>query len=626
MRGVGARQDKRDAQPTFPHRLTAHSPLDLLSTPHPLLQKISDALYQQLRLRPDHDLTTHELACLRSHEFSLAPRRELETARRTLQETQTALQELETRASEQEAQLSRLTRQHSQMQETHRIEMGSLEERSVRLQQRLKEEMAARQENDEKVSSYDRHHLELQRVGKELASLQVLHAQQSQQLVILSQSEKDARAAERDSERSRELLVLDKAFLTQQLGNAETQRDQQTRVAETATARALALELKASQLGDQLLSQQMQGRTGFDERMDRELARLREDSQRELDQLRAAHKDLMERENSVLKDAKAAAELQAEALRRQVASLQGDQGNLQQQLSAALAQKATEVSEVRAEIRLKTFELGSIGAALEGRNAACRQLEIELEAVRGELAAHKAAFTRLETDTELGSASMRAQLQLAKERLTAYEALEEEIDGAVLRVAHAGARAKADGHSEGADQASANLLTTLNAHPTHPERRARQAMLLAQKLLEVERQRDEARVTLTEKDREVAALQRQLELSKEALARTAQPTVYLVTKLRDEEMAHSQAMARIGALKAEAEAAERARQAAVSEAQQLRARLAMMLSQRGEVAGLRDMVEALLESELEPEPEHPAPQQEGAFYGGSLDTLQALTG
>ena len=315
-----------------------------------------------------------------------------------------------------------------------------------------------------------------------------------------------------------------------------------------------------------------------------------------------------------------AAELQSETLRKQVTLLQGDLGALQQQLSTAVAQRATEVSEVRAELRLKTFELGSLGAALEGRSAALRQLELELGAARDELAAHKAAFARLESDTELGSAATRAQLAQARERLTAYEALEEEIDGAVLRVAQAGDKARANGHPEGTQAVSAELLATLSQHPTHPERRAKQALLLAQRLLEMERQRDEARSALGEKLKEVAALQRHLDMSKEALARTAQPTVYLVTKLRDEEVAHSQALTRMTALKLEAERTESKRQAAVGEAQQLRARLAMVLSQRSEVAGLREMVEAL----LEPQPQ--AQLEEGTFFGGSLDTVQSLTG
>ena len=284
------------------------------------------------------------------------------------------------------------------------MEMASLEERNVRLTQRLKEEMQSRQGNDEKAASYDRVQFELTRAQKELTTLQAAAASQAQQLTVLAQSEKDAKAAERDSERSRELLVLDKSFLAQQLSNAEAQRDQYARQAEAAEAKALALDLKVSQLGDQLLSSQLQGRAGFDDRLEKELARLREDGQRELDQLRQSHKELMERENVVLKDAKTVAEAQAEALRKQLTLNSGELSSLQQQLSALQAQRAAEVSEVRAELKLKSFELTTLGATLEDRMGALRRLELELETVRGELAAHPAAFARRENDSELASA------------------------------------------------------------------------------------------------------------------------------------------------------------------------------------------------------------------------------
>ena len=51
---------------------------------------------------------------------------------------------------------------------------------------------------------------------------------------------------------------------------------------------------------------------------------------------------------------------------------------------------------------------------------------------------HRSAFGRLEAESEVATVELRAQLGVAKSRLQAYEALEEEIDGAVLRVAQAG--------------------------------------------------------------------------------------------------------------------------------------------------------------------------------------------
>ena len=118
--------------------------------------------------------------------------------------------------------------------------------------------------------------------------------------------------------------------------------------------------------------------------------------------------------------------------------------------------------------------------------------------------------------------SIKTQLQLAQSRLAAYEALEEEIDGAVLRVAQAGSLATTSDSSAPADATTADFIMSMRSVPSHPERRARQAVLLAQRLLDMEKQRDVLRGQLTDKTAAGVALQRQLDVAKEALARTSQ--------------------------------------------------------------------------------------------------------
>lgn len=68
---------------------------------------ISEGMYNDLRLRPETDLSTLELAQLRSHEFMRSTRRETENLRRTLQETQALLVAAEHRAEEAESSLAR---------------------------------------------------------------------------------------------------------------------------------------------------------------------------------------------------------------------------------------------------------------------------------------------------------------------------------------------------------------------------------------------------------------------------------------------------------------------------------------------------------------------------------------
>ena len=92
---------------------------------------------------------------------------------------------------------------------------------------------------------------------------------------ILTTSENAARRAAEDAERVKDLLTLDKSYLQQENRAWQAKYEEKSRAVEAGQSQSLALELKVAQLTDQLLSLQLTARTGFDERMDKEIQRLR---------------------------------------------------------------------------------------------------------------------------------------------------------------------------------------------------------------------------------------------------------------------------------------------------------------------------------------------------------------
>lgn len=136
---------------------------------------------------------------------------------------------------------------------------------------------------------------------------------------ILTHSENTARRTAEDAERVKELLQLDKAHLQQEVRALESRFDEKCRSAEHSHSQCLALEVKVAQLTDQLLSLQLTARSGFDERMDKEIQRLRwvhlfkyfydficffnllmlsrEENAKEMEALKATSRDILDREN-----------------------------------------------------------------------------------------------------------------------------------------------------------------------------------------------------------------------------------------------------------------------------------------------------------------------------------------
>lgn len=107
------------------------------------------------------------------------------------------------------------------------------------------------------------------------AELRATLEQQGKAVQILTHSENTARRTAEDAERVKELLQLDKAHLQQAVRALESRYDEKCRSAEHSHSQCLALEVKVAQLTDQLLSLQLTARSGFDERMDKEIQRLR---------------------------------------------------------------------------------------------------------------------------------------------------------------------------------------------------------------------------------------------------------------------------------------------------------------------------------------------------------------
>jgi len=79
---------------------------------------------------------------------------------------------------------------------------------------------------------------------------------------------------------------------------------------------------------------------------------------------------------------------------------------------------------------------------------------------------HRVALGRMEREAEQRVAALSDELERAASRLRAYEALEQEIDGAVMRAAtNAGGAAEV-------------VLDSVRGIPCSPERRVRQAVQL----------------------------------------------------------------------------------------------------------------------------------------------------
>lgn len=199
----------------------------------------------------------------------------------------------------------------------------------------------------------------------------------------------------------------------------------------------------------------------------------------------------------------------------------------------------------------------------------------------------RTALSRLEMESEREREHLQMNIKSLTEKLQAYEALEVEVDRAVLRVA-------AKKHtSDLAHSHPDAIVADIRGIPSHPESRIRQAVFLAQRLLQTEKERDEVLKKLETVESSLLAEQQAKALAEDRLRLAAKPAVYLVNKLREEECLRVQLADRVTVLTKDVQHWQRAWRKNETEIEQLRERLTLVLRQRGELETIKVMLHHL---------------------------------
>jgi len=217
---------------------------------------------------------------------------------------------------------------------------------------------------------------------------------------------------------------------------------------------------------------------------------------------------------------------------------------------------------------------------------------------------------------------MRSELDQALQRLRAYELLEDEIDAAVVRTAAMSGvknpesfipsisgnidknnnnNTNNNNHDYDDDDedikitattltTTERLLQSVKGIPTNPERRVKQSIYLAQKLLEMERHRDELQHQLVVLQKELKEAKQQAHIAIDNLTRTSQPTSYLVSKLREEEVNKLAYANKCKALEDDLIRCKVKVNAQKTENYQLRERLKSLLETRSELEHVKNLL------------------------------------
>eukprot|EP00959_Pyramimonas_sp_CCMP1952_P006366 133129-Pyramimonas_sp.AAC.1 len=144
-------------------------------------------------------------------------------------------------------------------------------------------------------------------------------------------------------------------------------------------------------------------------------------------------------------------------------------------------------------------------------------------------------FYTLETNSTRKMADLEATIAAQAARLTHYELLEQDIDGAILQIATQGSDEVGREDQSGGDAGKQLVLTMGSAVPTAVQRRVQQSLTLAKKCTQLQRELESAIAEKVAAESELRERSQELERATQKLEYAQQPYNYLVEVLQQAE-------------------------------------------------------------------------------------------
>ncbi|CAG9463832.1 unnamed protein product [Pedinophyceae sp. YPF-701] len=533
---------------------------------------ISDAMYQELCKIDPEDRLLPDAVKVAVYEALQELRADNERLRRCAavdRETADRVQEDLARA---QRDRDRALARAAERERDAAAEVAGMRARLERYEHEMEEAVVRSQVLSAKAAAYDEVKAELDATAK-------AHRDAQARLAGAEAARAEAervRAEHAEREHALQLLSVDKAYLTQQ---SEALARQVAQLEERLAQRESKIEDLKRARGDlqsRLLEGERDSAAAVAARVEGEVARIREESRREVERIRAEGADAYAREAGVLRDMRDGAVAEGERLRAQVRDAEAARDEALVALRDAQRARDVQTTELRGQLHVRALELERARADADERGSVAATLRAENDMLHEKVRVLQDSFHRADAEHNLKVQDMTARLQHAEERLAHYDLLESHVDEAIIG-------AGAEGPAAGEDAA---LRALEGAVPTAVRRRVKQALELAARCSKLEA----TRAALERERDELRGKVRELTVATEAAARREErrgaPEGYLVRCLDEAEERAARAEARCEALEGEVAAAG-------AERDRMRADLSGLLSDRGAMEQLKD---ALLEA------------------------------
>ncbi|NWY73403.1 PIBF1 factor, partial [Erithacus rubecula] len=537
--------------------------------------ELTDECYEKLKSLPEDQLSIPEYVSVRFYEV-------VHSLRRELSDLQMKKESLTEELSGYRSQLKCLAESY----EDERRSRSELEVRCQRLTLELADTKQLIQQGDYRQQNYDKVKCERDVFEHELSELrrnyEILEASYKTQTKERNDLAKELATVQQ----SLNLLQKDKDYLNRQTMELSVRcAHEEDRLERLQIQLEDAKKAREEMYEKYVSSRQVivyQYKAEYEKRLHEELEQIRLKTNQEIEQLRSTSKEMYERENRNLREARdnAVAEKERAVIAEKDSLRKYDQ--LLEQYRQMQLGTESKVAELLHQSKLKSFETEHVQLLQQETAKNLSQCQMECEKYQRKLEVLTKEFYSLQSSSETRIIELQTQNSEFQARLDTYEKLEKELDEIILQTA------------EMEDEVEAERVLFSYGYganvPTTAKRRLKQSVHLARRLLQLEKQNSMLVKDLEHQKEQVTQISQELDRANSLLNQAQQPYKYLIETVQQRDSQISLQKEHITQLEKDVSLLNKEKTALLRVKNQMAADLERLLNDREELATMKQII------------------------------------
>ena len=266
----------------------------------------------------------------------------------------------------------------------------------------------------------------------------------------------------------------------------------------------------------------------YKDRVNNELQNMKEKYEKDIETLKKQYDDLMDKKTSYLREERDDYKSKLTKLEKMLKEKEDSLNLCQNELRNLNTKANEETSYLKLQLNSKTEELNSRIAVYEEQVAALSLFKNENETLKEKLDFIRSELIKRESEYRSEIAEYKAQISILKEKITAYDNIENELDKVIVDSAIA---SEADNTKDNQE-----IINIIKDVPTASKRRINQCLALANKVKILSLENEKLKNMNQQLNNELNISRDECNLYKNVSEKVKQPYAYLIRNLQDNEL------------------------------------------------------------------------------------------